>query len=135
MAGRRTGDELERSVPAYWLQDRNHILAFRAIGAEPDACGVALVGIRWWHTPGYSGLGRDVPLYETGRDEGEMAPLTAAANYVLAAPKAPPPPAPYVRWREYSRPVQFVYRRPGGCVGDEGAKVKVSGIPGAIPVQ
>src|SRR5204863_10143 len=42
----------------YWLQDRNHILAFRAIGREPDACGVALVGIRWWHTPGYSGMGR-----------------------------------------------------------------------------
>jgi phosphatidylinositol glycan class B len=108
----------------YWFLDRNHILAFRAIGAQPDACGVALVGIRWWHTPGQSGLGRDIPLYESGRDERAMAALAPAANYVLAGPKSPAPPAPYVQWQEYSRPVEFLYRRPGRCVPDEPARVR-----------
>jgi hypothetical protein len=115
----------------YWLQDRNHILAFRAIGAQPDACGVALVGIRWWHTPGYSGLGRDIPLYESGREEQEMTALAAAANYIVAGPKSPAPPPPYAEWKAYSRPVEFVYRRPGGCVPDEAAKVRPTGIPTA----
>lgn len=108
----------------YWFQDRNHILAFRAIGSQPDACGVALVGIRWWHTPGLSGIMRDLPLYEAGRDERAMARLAPAANYVLTGPKAPVPPAPYVQWQEYSRPVEFLYRRPGACVPDESARVR-----------
>jgi hypothetical protein len=120
------------SYRANWLQDRNHVLAFRAIGAEPDACGVALVGIRWYHTPGYSGLGRDVPMYESGRDEVEMARLAPAANYVLTGPKSPEPPAPYVRWKDYTRPVEFLYRRPGGCVRDEHSIVRPSGVPGVV---
>jgi phosphatidylinositol glycan class B len=108
----------------YWFQDRNHILAFRQIGAQPDACGVALVGIRWWHTPGLSGMMRDIPIYEAVRDEHAIARLAPAANYVLTGPKAPVPPAPYVRWQEYSRPVEFLYRRPGACVPDEPARVR-----------
>lgn len=108
----------------YWFQDRNHILAFRDIAAQPDACGVALVGIRWWHTPGLSGMMRDLPLYEAGRDETAMARLTPAANYILTGPKAPVPAAPYVQWKAYSRPVEFLYRRPGACVPDEAARVR-----------
>lgn len=108
----------------YWFQDRNHILAFRDIGAQPDACGVALVGIRWWHTPGQSGMQRDIPLYEAGRDAQAMARLAPAANYVLTGPKAPIPPAPYAQWKEYSRPVEFLYRRPGACAPDEPARVR-----------
>jgi GPI mannosyltransferase 3 len=120
------------SYRANWLLDRNHVLAFRSIGAEPDACGVALVGIRWYHTPGYSGLGRDVPIYESGRDESEMARLAPAANYILTGPKSPAPPAPYVRWKAYTRPVEFVYRRPGACVRDERFIVRPSGVPGVV---
>lgn len=114
----------------FWIRDRNHIWAFREIGKQPDACGVALVAIRWFHTPGYSGLGRDIPIYETGRDP--LSPhLAAAANYVLVAHKAPVPPEPYVEWLGYSRPEEHVYRRPGGCVPDDPAKiVRPPGIPG-----
>jgi hypothetical protein len=97
-----------------WTRDRNAILAFREVGAQPDACGVGLLGIRWYHTPGYSGLGRDVPVYE-GLHPGDVERLAPAANYILAATKAAPPPAPFVRWREYSRPQQYLYKRPGGC--------------------
>ena len=105
----------------YWTRDGNHVLAFEEIGRDPDACGVALVGIRWWHTPGYSGLGRDIPIYELSPDQ--EARIMSAANYVLLAPKQPAPRDPYVRWREYSRPVQYLYRRPGGCVPDESAQI------------
>ena len=114
----------------YWTKNGNQVLAFREIGSQPDACGVGLVGIRWWHTPGYSGLGRDIPIYEITSD-GQAARLLAAANYVLAATKATPPPAPFVRWREYTRPVQYLYRRPGGCEPDAAARVvHPPGIPG-----
>ncbi len=113
-----------------WTKDGNHILAFEAIGEQPDACGVAIVGIRWWHTPGYSGLGRNVPIYEVGRGDRPVR-IMAAANYVLLAPKAEPPPAPYERWRAFTRPVQYIYRRPGGCTPDPSSQVvRPEGIPG-----
>lgn len=109
-----TAMSLSDSFRPFWTQDRNHIYAFREIGEQPDACGVALVNIRWWHTPGYSGLGRNIPIYEI-RAAGQEPKLQAAANFILAGTKAPEPPAPYVRWREYTRPVQYLYRRAGAC--------------------
>ena len=114
----------------YWTRFGNHVLAFEEIGAQPDACGVALVSIRWWQTPGYSGLGREVPIYEM-ETATDPARIYAAANYVLQATKAPPPPAPYERWREYTRPVQYLYRRPGGCTPDPASQVvRPPGLPG-----
>jgi len=111
-----------------WTLDRSHILAFRDIGGQPDACGVGLYRIRWWHTPRYSGEGRDIPIYEMMSAE-DVARLAPGANYILAAPKSPPPPAPYVRWREYSRPVEYLYRRPGVCVPDRSSQVEHPPIP------
>ncbi len=114
----------------FWTRHGNHVLAFEEVGRQPDACGIALVGIRWWQTPGYSGIGRDIPIYEIS-SEDEAARIFAAANYVLQATKATPPPAPYYRWREYTRPVQYLYRRPGGCVPDPASRVLLPpGIPG-----
>jgi hypothetical protein len=112
------------------FRDRNHVLAFREIGEQADACGVALVGIRWAHTPGYSGLGRDIPIYEM-RDVADVARLTAAANYILAAPKAMPPSG-YTPWRTYSRPVQTAFRRMGGCVPDPSAQVRRPPAPAGV---
>ena len=113
-----------------WTRDGNHVLAFEAVGRQPEACGIALVGIRWWHTPGYSGLGRDIPIYELTAGE-HAGQVLAAANYVLLATKAEPPPAPFERWREYTRPVQYLYRRPGACVPDPSLQVvHPPGIPG-----
>ena len=105
------------SYRPYWVLDRNHVWAFREVGSRSDACGVALVGIRWFHTPGYAGLGRDIPIYEIGRDP--LPPnIAAAANYVLVGHKAPPPDPPYVRLHTYQRPEEHLYARPGGCVPD-----------------
>jgi hypothetical protein len=113
-----------------WTRHGNHVLAFEEVGRQENACGVALVGIRWWQTPGYSGLGRDIPIYEiTG--ENDAARMLTAANYVLQATKASAPPAPYERWREYTRPLQYLYRRAGGCVPDSSSQVRTPpGIPG-----
>ena len=112
----------------FWTRDRNSILAFREIGRQADACGVGLYRVGWWHTTGYSGEGRDIPLYEM-IDPEDVSRLAPAANYILAAPKSPPPPAPYVRWREYSRPSQYLYRRPGGCVPDAPSQVRRAAVP------
>ncbi len=119
------------SYRPYWVLDRNHIWAFREVGSRPDACGVALVGIRWFHTPGYAGLGRDIPIYEIGRDP--LPPnIAAAANYVLVGHKAPPPAAPYVRLLTYKRPEEHLYSRPGSCVPDPDAKITAPDkVPGA----
>jgi GPI mannosyltransferase 3 len=113
-----------------WTRHGNHVLAFEEVGRDATACGIALVGIRWAQTPGYSGLGRNVPIYEI-RSEADAVRLYSAANYVLEATKLPAPPAPYVRWREYTRPVQYLYKRPGGCAPDPAsAVVRPPGIPG-----
>jgi hypothetical protein len=114
----------------YWTRSRNHVLAFRDIGQQSDACGVALAGVGWWQTPGYSGLGRDIPIYQIGRDESSDR-LAPAANYLIAGPKLPTPPSMYVLWKEYSRPVERVYRRDGDCTRDPNAQVIAPfGIPG-----
>ena len=120
-----------------WTRHGNHIRAFEAVGRQPDACGVALVGIRWWQTPGYSGLGRNVPIYEIA-DPARSERILNAANYVLQAPKVAAPPPPYARWREFTRPVQYLYKRPGGCVpAPESQVLHPVGIPGikAEPVR
>lgn len=114
-----------------WTRYGNHVLAFETIGADPDACGVALVGIRWSQTPGESGIGRDVPIYEA-TSEADAGALRTAANYVLLGTKQEPPPAPYVVWREYARPSQFLYRRPGGCVLDAARRVELPPAPPGI---
>jgi hypothetical protein len=108
-----------------WTRSRNHVFAFEDIGADPDACGVGLVNIGWGETPGYAGLGRHIPIYEMGvsrtqpiTTNDQATPILLAANYLLLAPKVDPPPAPYVRWRQYTRPVEYLYRRPGGCTPD-----------------
>ena len=124
-----TAVSLGDSYRPYWTRQRNHIWAFREISRRPDACGVALVAIRWFHTPGYSGLGRDIPIYETGRDP--LSPqLAAAANYVLVGHKASQPGPPYVRLITYKRPEEHLFYRPGPCVPDPSAKVTV---PDRVP--
>lgn len=112
----------------FWFKDSPQIRAFRDIGEQPDACGVGLENIRWWHTPGYAGIGRDVPIYEMLGIE-EVRALGASANYIIAATKSPAPPAPFVEWRDYSRPLEKVYRRPGGCVPNPSAIVQRPPIP------
>jgi hypothetical protein len=112
-----------------WTQSRNNVLAFREVGTQPDACGIGLVSIRWSQTPGYSGLGRDIPIYEVA--PGQTADFAAAANYLLLAPKAAIPPDPYIRWKEYARPTQYLYRRPGECVPNPAAQIiRPPGVPG-----
>jgi hypothetical protein len=121
------------SFRPFWTQDRNHIIAFREIGRQPDACGIVLASMRWWHTPGYSGMGRNIPLYEVD-DPAESGRLLQAANYMIAGTKAPAPPAPWVRWHAYSRPVEYAYRRPGICVPDPAARIeRPPTIPGLAP--
>ena len=96
-----------------WTRHGNHVVAFEQVGRQQDACGVALVGIRWWQAPGYSGLGRNIPIYEI-RSDDQAARIRSAANYVLQATKAQPPPPPYVTMAgvHATRPVSLPASRP-----------------------
>jgi phosphatidylinositol glycan class B len=118
------------SYRAFWTMDTNRVLAFREIGKDPAACGIALVNMRWYHTPGYSGIGRDIPIYEI-REDKDRERLLGAANFVVAGTKAPPPPAPFVPWREYTRPAELAYRRDGPCVPAPDMKIERPPVLGA----
>lgn len=54
------------------------IAAFRIAAESDDICGIGLAGLFWVDTPGYSGLGVDVPIY----------PMTSAAEAEALAPSA-----------------------------------------------
>jgi hypothetical protein len=55
--------------------------AFDRIGRQDDVCGVAVVGMPWWRTAGYTHLHRDVPIYLFPPDEVPM--WSQSFNYVV----------------------------------------------------
>lgn len=58
------------------------IAAFQLAGRLTSLCGLALGGLLWVNTPGYSGLGRDVPLYHLN-GEDEATALEPAYNVIV----------------------------------------------------
>ena len=54
----------------YWFSGSNALAAFSIAAKVEQTCGIGLAGWQWVDTPGYRGLGLDVPLY----------PLTSAEN-------------------------------------------------------
>ncbi len=73
----------------------DQIRLFSVAGAVPEACGMAITGLPWSSTPGYSGLVRDIPLYFLSRDE--VSTLVPAFNLYM-----------YRRWpsdRHWDEPV------------------------------
>lgn len=56
----------------------NAIAVFRMAAEVPELCGIGLLGLSWVHTPGYRGLGREVPIYPL---EAEDAAEKLKASY------------------------------------------------------
>jgi len=52
-----------------WTKRADLITLFDKVRDAPDACGLGLQGEFWWDTPGYSALGRKLPMYFIRRDE------------------------------------------------------------------
>jgi hypothetical protein len=80
--------------------------------AELGACGVALVGLSWASTGGYTWLHRDVPIYLV-----DDAPALVAAWDGFDAALVSPEYVPMLRGFAVDRcwPLVCVLRRSGGC--------------------
>jgi GPI mannosyltransferase 3 len=61
---------------AQFTRGADVIAAFQSAAEAPGLCGVGFAGIGWFDTPGYRGLGRNVPLY----------PLLSQADATTLAP-------------------------------------------------
>ena len=78
----------------FWLRDRGSILAMRAIDADPNACGVAILpGSLWDRNAGYVHLRPGLSLYDAGGLTD-----TRAFNYMISYQRVQPasngPPVP-----------------------------------------
>jgi hypothetical protein len=83
------------------------------IRRAPDACGVALHLVIWDEAPGYTGLHRNIPIYNSYRD-AEFERIRDAANYVLSRNPAEPGYTKLREWKQDEDPL-YLYRRDGGC--------------------
>ena len=70
------------SYRAHFSCGANAIAAFRIAADVPGLCGIGLSGISWVHTPGYRGLGRDLPIYPL-QSEAKGIALAPAFNVLI----------------------------------------------------
>jgi hypothetical protein len=111
------GDRLSPDT-LYWHRYESSKLSFRELSLRTDVCGVALVGLHWAWSGGYTYLHHEVPLFRVKRGEA-IAPVAEHANYLVAGGSEPAPPGPYTKercWQDGG----CLYRRPGGCVAKAG---------------
>ncbi len=106
----------------YMHKDGAVLDAFVSVGRQPSLCGVGIVGIKSWRTPGYTYLHRNVPMYLLPADE--IARRKASFNYLIASQDSPVGTADFTRmscaanagFSADTRSAICVYRRPGPCV-------------------
>jgi len=95
-----------------WRTRRGNIVGIKLLGDDPAVCGVALVGVHWSTTGGYTYLHRDIPLLML-HTSAQLAELTPTFNAILGRPNLPDRLGPFVRGECW--PTACVFRRPGGC--------------------
>jgi hypothetical protein len=98
--------------PLYWVRFEGSKRSFTALSLRKDVCGVALLGLGWAFTGGYTHLHHDVPLFELRKPEDPSA-VEAHANYLLSRGFAQPRLGAFVRERCWG-PI-CLHRRAGGC--------------------
>jgi phosphatidylinositol glycan class B len=111
---------------------QGEILSFGEIGADARACGVILWQEYWWQTPGYTGLHRDIPIFEAGSDV-RLRRYEPGANYIVAASRLDSP-GDFALARTFTRgaPV-YLYHREGGCSREYLAERVLNPMPGTDP--
>jgi hypothetical protein len=87
--------------------------AFQIIRKDPKACGVATHLVIWGEAPGYTGLHRDIPFYNTYHD-ADFERIRDAANYVLSRRPLEPGYVEVQEWKQDEDPL-YLYHREGGC--------------------
>jgi hypothetical protein len=87
--------------------------AFAMIRKDPNACGVATHLVIWGEAPGYTGLHRDIPFYDTYHD-ADFERIRDAANYVLSRRPEEPGYTRLGAWLQDVDPL-YLFHRDGGC--------------------
>lgn len=78
-----------------WFTERvENIQAFELARSVDGGCGIALIGVGWWKTPGYSGLHKDIPIY-IADDEETAIDLRDAYDIAVHARNGPELPTDY----------------------------------------
>jgi GPI mannosyltransferase 3 len=106
---------------ALWSRDADVVRASMAVANLEGVCGIALYGIDWWNSGGYTLMNQNVPLYWV--DAAGLAAQSNAFDTVVAA-KALPDNSPY-RTTTCFHSV-CVAQRTGGCAA---APMTPLGIP------
>lgn len=65
-----------------WFRGSNGLATFGIAAGIGQTCGIGLAGWNWVDTPGYRGLGRDIPIYPLTSEE-QAAQLEPAFNVVI----------------------------------------------------
>lgn len=125
-----------------WTNLRVLYQAFWRVGAERDACGVGLIGMAPFWTPGSSALPRNMPLYA---ERGAVAQHAEAYNILIAYGASAYNPTTFMPYDIYPViPARFeerqcfqgpgqtacVYRREGDC---DRATARPLNAPSAAP--
>jgi phosphatidylinositol glycan class B len=95
-----------------WMRRDAPVYAFLRLNRDPGACGLALYGVPWDLTPGYSYLHRPIPIFLT-RTGAERDEAMAGANRLLTTRTLAEPLAqwkPDECWGEVC-----LYHRDGDC--------------------
>jgi hypothetical protein len=98
----------------HWAYSQGEIRAFQRIAADPQACGILLWRERGWATPGYTGLHRNLPMYEV-MSERKLSELASAADYVVTRTPIEKPGGFVLTNSFEGAPRTLLYRRIGGC--------------------
>ena len=103
----------ERANLSVWKSEEETSLLLAAAGAQPDLCGVAVLGARAAFTGGYTYLHRDVPLIY----EGELC-SAGPVNYAISPVARGPHLLPNSYKLTAQRGAWGLYRREGSCRAD-----------------
>jgi len=82
----RSLDLVEAARPfhqTHWTRWSLQNKSLRWVGSRPDACGVAVLGLPWFETGGYTYLHRNIPFLVMRRPE-ELQGSTMQFNYLIA---------------------------------------------------
>lgn len=132
----------------YWTSFNQGISAVSMVGRQPQACGVALYGLPFSGTGGYTYLHRPIPIYQfdthllslsPGRVAAELNRSSPAFNFLIAsADVAANVPPGYRKVNCWSQPKGIseqlpaanralcAYERAGGCTGNIAARYEIN---------
>jgi hypothetical protein len=106
-----------------WHKDSGGLQMFGRLSRDQQACGLALIKIKWWETGGYTYLHRRIPVFQfSDRQEADSA---ARAFNRIAAPQSADAPL-----SDYSqvgcKNGVCLYRRDGSCEQQVGSEFEIN---------